>query len=369
MDESPATSRPFSMHIRAKLNAFVTGQWQRRGMFAWALLPAGWLFRLIAETRRLAYRCGWLRSTRLPVPVVIVGNVTVGGAGKTPAVIALVHGLIAAGFRPAVISRGYGVKLERPRQVKSSTAAREVGDEPILIARATDVPVWVFPDRVLSAQTLLACHASCNVVVCDDGLQHYRLQRDVEIVVFDSRMGGNGFPLPAGPLREPLTRARDATLMNDPHFVATADRPTVFGMRLVPEDAWQLTDPQLTRPLSKFAGQRVFAAAGIGHPERFFATLRATGLQPKTLALPDHYDFSADPFTSNDAQQADAILITEKDAVKCEHLNDPRIWVIPTTPMVDPDLIDLVCHRIAALQPQDAARDTSSAPAQGTQHG
>lgn len=363
MPTTQPTSRPaFRTTLGTRLSTFVTRQWQQRGVLAWALLPLGLLFHMIASVRRMAYRRGWLRSVRVPVPVVIVGNVTVGGAGKTPAVIALVQGLLAAGLRPGVISRGYGVTLERPRQVKPATPAGEVGDEPLLIARATGVPVWVFPDRVACAQTLLACHASCNVLVCDDGLQHYRLQRDVEIVVFDSRLGGNGLPLPAGPLREPLDRPRDATLMNDPHFIATPDRPATFGMRLLPDDAWQLSDPLLRKPLPAFAGQRVFAAAGIGHPERFFATVRSAGLQPDTLALPDHYDFSADPFVTPAAEQADVILITEKDAVKCEHLTDPRIWVVPTTPVIDAGLIDLVRDRVAA---HGAAR----APAQGTQHG
>lgn len=351
----------FRPSIGTWMTTFVTRQWQRRGVFAWCLWPLGLVFKGIAAIRRLAYRQGWLKSVRVPVPVIIVGNVTVGGAGKTPAVIALVQGLLDAGLRPGVISRGYGATLDKPRHVKPSTPAHAVGDEPLLIANATGVPVWVFPDRVTCAQTLLACHASCNVLVCDDGLQHYRLQRDVEIVVFDSRLGGNGFPLPAGPLREPLNRPRDATLINDPHFIATPDRPATFGMRLLAHDAWQLADPLLRKPLSAFAGQRVFAAAGIGHPERFFATVRAAGLHPETLALPDHYDFSADPFITPAALQADVILITEKDAVKCGHLTDPRIWVVSTTPVIDPGLIELVCARIATH-----AAPRGATPVQGT---
>lgn len=337
-----------SPHIARRLSAFVTHQWQRRGVFAWLMLPFASLFWLATALRRMAYRRGWLASVRVPVPVVIVGNVTVGGAGKTPAVIALVQGLLAAGLRPGVISRGYGVTLSHPRPVKGNSSASAVGDEPLLIARATGVPVWVFPDRVTCAQTLLAAHAGCNVLVCDDGLQHYRLQRDVEIVVFDGRLGGNGLLLPAGPLREPMHRKRDATLMNDPNFIATPDRPAVFGMRLEPDDAWQLIDPVLRKPLPAFAGLRVFAAAGIGHPERFFATVRAAGLKPDTLALPDHYAFTEDPFTDVAAVNADVILITEKDAVKCGHLTDPRIWVVPTNPVVDAGLIELVRNKVAA---------------------
>lgn len=213
---------------------------------------------------------------------------------------------------------------------------------------------------MLCAQTLLASHPGCNVIVCDDGLQHYRLRRDIEIVVFDLRMGGNGFLLPAGPLREPMTRRRDATLINDPNYRATHDRPDIYGMRLDLQDAYNLADPALRRPLSQFArlsGDQLLAAAGIGNPERFFASLRAAGLQPATLPLPDHYDFADNPFADAGAE---TILITEKDAVKCGHLDDPRIWVVPTTPVVDAALVEQVCRRVRAL----ADRSTSQAGAQ-----
>ncbi|MCD9121408.1 tetraacyldisaccharide 4'-kinase [Cupriavidus sp. UGS-1] len=340
---------PAARHL---LSDFVTRQWQRRGWFAWLMLPFAGLFGAISAMRRLAYRRGWFKSTRLPMPVVVVGNVTVGGTGKTPAVIALADALCEAGLRPGVVSRGYGVKLERPRRVKATSKAEDVGDEPLLIARSTDVPVWVFPDRVACAQAMLVSHPGINVLLLDDGLQHYRLQRDFEIVMFDGRMGGNGWLLPAGPLREPLSRRRDATLINDPYFRATPDRPEVYGMRLELEQAWQLADPTMVRPLSTFAGRRVLAAAGIGNPERFFASLRGAGLQPDTLPLPDHYDFAEDPFVDHPAAQAaEAILITEKDAVKCDRLReplDPRIWVVPTRPVIDPGLIDRIRRTVIA---------------------
>lgn len=343
---------------------FITAQWQRRGWFAWLMLPLSWLFGLVAMARRLAYRRGWLASTRLPMPVIVVGNVTVGGTGKTPAVIALAHALAEAGLRPGVVSRGYGAALRHPRRVLPTSQAHEVGDEPLLIARATDVPVWVFPDRALCAQTMLVSHPGVNVLLLDDGLQHYRLQRDFEIVMFDTRMGGNGFLLPAGPLREPLSRPRDATLINDPYFRATPDRPDVYGMRLVLEDAWQLADPAIARPLEAFAGRRVLAAAGIGNPERFFASLRAAGLEPDTLALPDHYDFVEDPFIDHaGAQAADVILITEKDAVKCDRLRepvDPRIWVVPTTPVIDAGLIEKI-RRVVVARCQSAPTAAAAA--------
>ncbi|WP_059410637.1 tetraacyldisaccharide 4'-kinase [Cupriavidus basilensis] len=353
---------------RHALADFVTAQWQRRSWFAWLMLPLSWLFGLVSGWRRLAYRRGWYKSTRLPMPVVVVGNVTVGGTGKTPAVIALAHALAEAGLRPGVVSRGYGVTLKHPRRVKPTSEARDVGDEPLLIARAADVPVWVFPDRALCAQTMLVSHPGVNVLLLDDGLQHYKLQRDFEIVMFDTRMGGNGFLLPAGPLREPLSRQRDATLINDPDFHASPARPDVYGMRLELQDAWQLADPALARPLSAFAGQRVLAAAGIGNPERFFASLRGAGLQPDTMPLPDHYDFAEDPFADDPvARAADAILITEKDAVKCERLSDPldpRIWVVPTLPVIDAGLIDKI-RRAVAAHAQSAPGAAGAAAAAG----
>ncbi|SPK73353.1 Tetraacyldisaccharide 4'-kinase (fragment) [Cupriavidus taiwanensis] len=254
------------------------------------------------------------------------------------------------------------MQLKHPRRVKPTSQAGDVGDEPLLIARATDVPVWVYPDRALCAQAMLVSHPGINVLLLDDGLQHYKLQRDFEIVMFDTRMGGNGLMLPAGPLREPLSRPRDATLINDPNFRATPDRPGVYGMRLELDDAWQLADPTMARPLSAFAGRRVLAAAGIGNPERFFASLRGAGLAPRTLPLPDHYDFVVDPFVDHpDALDADVILITEKDAVKCERFDDPRIWVVPTRPVIDAGLIDKIRRAVQAqIQPAPAAASAAA---------
>ncbi|WP_454056141.1 tetraacyldisaccharide 4'-kinase [Cupriavidus sp. Marseille-Q8015] len=358
---APSASRHAGRHaFRHSLASFVTAQWQRRGWFAWLMLPFSLLFAVIARVRRHGYLHGWFRSTRLPMPVIVVGNVTVGGTGKTPAVIALAQALTEAGLRPGVVSRGYGVKLERPRRVKATSCAADVGDEPLLIARAADVPVWVYPDRALCAQSMLVSHPGVNVLLLDDGLQHYRLQRDFEIVMFDARMGGNGFMLPAGPLREPLSRPRDATLINDPTFRATPDQPDVYGMRLELEVAWQLNDPTMTRPVSAFAGRRVLAAAGIGNPERFFASLRQAGLNPATLPLPDHYDYADDPFTTDAAAlDADVILITEKDAVKCERFDDPRIWVVATTPVIDAGLIDKIRRVLMARAPAVATLVTT----------
>ncbi|PXW24239.1 tetraacyldisaccharide 4'-kinase [Paraburkholderia caballeronis] len=327
----------------SRIEARLTQEWRRRGPLAWALTPLAAVFGAVTAARRAAYEVGWLKSVRVPAPVVVVGNVTVGGTGKTPTVIALVEALRAAGFTPGVVSRGYGAKVERPTPVTPATPPRVAGDEPLLIARRTGVPVWVSPDRVAAAQTLCAAHPDVDVIVSDDGLQHYRLARDVELVVFDHRLGGNGFLLPAGPLREPLSRHRDATLINNPFERTLPAWPNTFALRVESGDAWHLSNPALRRPLAQFASQRVVAAAGIGAPERFFAMLRAAGLAPQTLALPDHYAFATNPFTD---VVADAILITEKDAVKLGAWNDARIWVVPVAAALDHRLITLVVEKL-----------------------
>ncbi|WP_153100938.1 tetraacyldisaccharide 4'-kinase [Paraburkholderia hayleyella] len=329
--------------LRATLETHLTRAWQQRGPLAWALTPLACLFGALTGLRRSAYALGWLKTVQLPVPVVVVGNVTVGGTGKTPSVIALVEALRHAGFTPGVVSRGYGVKLHRPTAVTAASQASAAGDEPVLIARRTGAPVWVHPDRVAAAQALCAAHPQVDVIVSDDGLQHYRLKRDVEIVVFDHRLGGNGFLLPAGPLREPLSRQRDATLINNPYDRVLPPWPNTFALDLTPGEAWHLDDPALRRPLTQFDSERVLAAAGIGAPERFFATVRAAGLTPRTQALPDHYAFASNPFASADA---DTILITEKDAVKLAAWHDARIWVVPVDAVLDPRLIAFVVEKL-----------------------
>src|ERR1700761_2856478 len=197
-----------------RLEARLAREWQQRGPFAWALSPLACVFGAVAAARRAAFSLGWLKSVRVGVPVVVVGNVTVGGTGKTPTVIALVEALRAAGFNPGVVSRGYGARVKTPTRVTSTSAASVGGDEPLLIARRTGAPVWVCPDRVAAAQALCAAHREVDVIVSDDGLQHYRLAPDAELVVFDHRLGGDRFLLPAGPLREPLSGRRDATLIH-----------------------------------------------------------------------------------------------------------------------------------------------------------
>ncbi|MGF6599427.1 tetraacyldisaccharide 4'-kinase [Paraburkholderia sp. GAS448] len=334
--------------LKSRIEARLAQEWQQRGPLAWALTPLACVFGAIAAARRAAFALGWLKTVQVHVPVVVVGNVTVGGTGKTPTVIALVDALRSAGFTPGVVSRGYGAKIVQPTAVTPATPATAAGDEPLLISRRTGAPVWVSPDRVAAARALRDAHPDVDVIVSDDGLQHYRLARDFELVVFDHRLGGNGFLLPAGPLREPLSRHRDATLVNNPYDRALPPWPDTFALTLAPGDAWHLDNPKLRRPLAQFTGERVLAAAGIGAPERFFATLRAAGLSPATRALPDHYAFATNPFVDVDA---DTILITEKDAVKLGSWHDARIWVVPVEAALDHRLIALVVEKVRGRSP------------------
>ena len=331
------------------LETTLTRAWLRRGALACALFPVSLLFRALSGTRAALFRAGVLKSTRLPVPVVVVGNIFIGGTGKTPLTIWLAGVLRAAGFTPGVISRGHGGSDAAPRAVTASSSAFEVGDEPLLIARRAGCPVVVGRERAAAGLALLALHPEVDILITDDGLQHYALQRDVEIVLFDARGAGNGWLLPAGPLREPASRRRDFTVVNAPELTA-ALRASVGGqpyrMQLAGTMAESLAKPGQGVPLAALAGKRIVAAAGIGNPGRFFAMLRAAGLELAELALPDHHDFLDQPFAQVDA---DIILITEKDAVKCgqiEHLkDDPRLWVVPVTAQLDAALAEQIVEK------------------------
>jgi tetraacyldisaccharide 4'-kinase len=337
------------------LESILTRAWLRRGPLACALWPLSQLFRALAGLRAGLYRAGILKAERLPVPVVVVGNIFIGGTGKTPLTIWLAQALRAAGLRPGVISRGHGAAGEAPRAVRPDSSTLDVGDEPVLIARRAGVPVFVGRKRVEAGRALLAAHPEVDVILTDDGLQHYALARDVEVLLFDGRGAGNGWLLPAGPLREAPSRKRDITVVNAPEITATLAASvggTPFRMQLVGDRAEQLADPRRSRPLASFAGQRLLAAAGIGNPGRFFALLRGAGLDFAELPLPDHYDFRDNPFALVDA---DVILITEKDAVKCGQLEnlkgDPRLWVVPVAARIDAALAELIVEKCRGRSP------------------
>ena len=293
--------------------------WLRRGMLACLLWPLSRLYGLLAELRRQAFRTGYFRSERLPVPVVVVGNVVAGGAGKTPAVIALVQHLQARGLQVGVVSRGYGRTSAHCLEVLPGTPTQESGDEPALIRRATGAPVFVASRRTEAARALLAAHPQTQLIVCDDGLQHYALQRDVEIAVFDERGVGNGWLLPAGPLREPwperLQRGVRAGGRGIDLVLHTGALPAFDGFR----STRRLADHALRADgsrvaLESLAGQPLLALAGIAKPEAFFAMLRARGLVlTETRALPDHYTFDSYPRPQDKGY---TVICTEKDAVK-----------------------------------------------------
>ncbi|RZI40716.1 tetraacyldisaccharide 4'-kinase [Herbaspirillum sp. HC18] len=325
----------------------LTRAWLRRGLTATALWPLSLVFQLLSGARRRLYRSGTLRSERLPVPVIVAGNIFVGGTGKTPLTIWLVEELRRAGFTPGVISRGYGRKSDTPLEVMSDSSPNEAGDEPVLIAYRARCPVVVGRRRAEAAKALLARHPEVDVIVSDDGLQHYALYRDVEIVLCDERGNGNGWVLPAGPLREPPSRPRDFTVYNAARLPAGIPAQS-FRMQLAGEVALPLSRSSPPVALQDLAssGKRTAAAAGIGNPARFFTMLRNAGLAFTEIPLADHYDFSSNPF---DRIDADIILITEKDAVKCTRIDtinrDPRIWVVPVTARIDRALAERIVEK------------------------
>ncbi len=319
-------------NLQARLSARIRAEWQRRGGLAWLLLPLGLAYGAVARLRRALYRAGWLHTQHFPVPIIVVGNVTVGGSGKTPLVIGLVNHLKAHGYRPGVVSRGYrGAAMTWPQDVDADSDASDVGDEAVLIARRTHCPLVVDPDRC-RAVTRLRHEYQCDVVVSDDGLQHHRLGRCLEILVVDGiHRFGNGFCLPAGPLREPATRVNSVDFI-----VCNGGQPTndEYGMRLLPETLTRVADISTQAEAESFVDQKVHAVAGIGHPDRFFHDLQRLGLAAHEHAFPDHHAFVAADFEFGDDLP---VIMTEKDAVKCKAFADSRMWFLPVRADLDED--------------------------------
>lgn len=311
------------------------------------LMPISWLFLSLITFRRLFYYLGWFKSYRLPVPVVVVGNINVGGTGKTPLVIWLVEQLQQAGFKPGVISRGYGGKAEIPASVSAHSDPLQLGDEPVLIARRSKCPVYVHANRTLAGQALLSAHPECNIIISDDGLQHYRLRRDIEVVVIDGAKGfGNGALLPAGPLREPASRLNrvDAVVVNGMLNTAiNIVNVPILNMQLVADTFFNLKEPYKTCGAQTFANQQVLAVAGIGNPERFFQQLMQMGIHFTSKAFPDHYAFNESDFNST---SADIVLMTEKDAVKCQAFAKPHFWALPVKAAIKNDLMTIILNKL-----------------------
>lgn len=315
--------------------------WLRRGALAWSLRPFAWLYGALAASHRALYRLGLRKAQRLPVPVVVVGNVVVGGAGKTPVVMAVVEHLKARGLRPGVISRGYGRRGDAAcREVRpEDTDASLTGDEPLLVARRCQVPVVVGTRRAQAGRLLLARHPQVQVLVSDDGLQHPALARDLEICVFDARGTGNGWLLPAGPLRERWPRPADFVLRPP----GLADPAGFDVLRRLSGEAVRADGGR--RALTEFAHEPVMAVAGIAQPEAFFDMLRAAGITPvRTLALADHHDFDAQP---PELPAGQTVLCTEKDAVKLWRQR-PDAWAVPMQVQIAPDFWQAFDHLLTA---------------------
>jgi tetraacyldisaccharide 4'-kinase len=323
--------------------------WYRLTPLSVLLLPLSLVFCALVQLRSTLYRLGAIHSTRLPISVIVVGNITVGGTGKTPLVIWLANFLREAGYRPGIVTRGYrGNSSTWPVAVTDQTPAELVGDEAVLLARYCGCPVFAGPDRVASAR--LHAEHGCNVIISDDGLQHYQLRRDLEIAVIDGmRRFGNRLCLPAGPLREPVSRLRSVSVR-----VANGTPETgEVGMKLVPTGFYSLASPERRASVDHFRGIPVHAIAGIGNPERFFSSLRDLGLKVIPHPFPDHHGFQPAELEFGDDRQ---VIMTEKDAVKCQSFASSRCWVLAIEAQPDVALGEHILNRLKEIiRGQEAA--------------
>lgn len=319
--------------------------WYQPHPIRWLLFPLSALYQGIIWIRKSLYKIGVFKQQFLSVPVIIVGNITVGGTGKTPFVIWLAKQLQQAGFHPGIISRGYGGKADHyPQIVSPQSDPAIVGDEPIIISRQTNCPMVVSPNRVAAGNMLLQQY-DCDIIITDDGLQHYALGRDLEIVVVDgNRLFGNGYCLPAGPLREPLSRLHQVDFV-----IHNNGKDTIrFNMVSSQGAAINLVDPNMTKPLSDFMDQTVHAVAGIGNPEHFFTQLTEYGLSIFPHPFSDHHLFQLGELNFSDNNP---ILMTEKDAVKCQRFAKNNMWYIPIEVTISGKLEQLIQHKLTGISP------------------
>lgn len=312
------------------------------------LLPFSFLFSLLVRTRRLLYQLKIKKVTRFSVPVIVVGNITAGGTGKTPLVIALVKLLKEKGYSPGVVSRGYGVKnLTHPRLVQKDDAVKRVGDEPLMIAQQTDCPVVICPNRVTAVTSLLSTQkiiTPCDLIISDDGLQHYAMGRDIEVVVLDgTREFGNQLYLPAGPLREPLSRLKETDYLISN---GKGSRRDVAFMALQPQSFISLIDNRTQLALSAFKNKTIHAVTGIGYPDRFFRTLQSLDINMTKHIFPDHYRFTPEDI---DFKDNFIVIMTEKDAVKCKEFADERHFFLSVTAKLDEDFIEDILSKLKKL--------------------
>ncbi|AJE18859.1 tetraacyldisaccharide 4'-kinase [Neisseria elongata subsp. glycolytica ATCC 29315] len=332
-----------------KPHQIIERHWQHPNLFlSFLLKPLSMLFAKIAAKRRDDFVSGRLKSEKLPVPVVVVGNIHAGGTGKTPIVAALVSGLQEKGVKVGIISRGYGRKSKAVHVLNAESRVEDAGDEPLLLFRKTGAPTAVGSSRAEAGRALLAAHPDIGLIVADDGLQHYALRRDVEIAVFPAVDTGRTDLdlLPNGSLREPLSRldSVDAVVVSGGKADASfAPSKSMFHSRIETGQIYRLNQPSEILDTGRLKNQTVAAVAGIAKPERFFDSLRNMGITlNQTVALPDHADIAA-----ADLPNADAVIITEKDAVKfSDDLNMNHVWVLPVCAIIEPDLAEFVLERL-----------------------
>jgi tetraacyldisaccharide 4'-kinase len=323
--------------------------WYRSTPLGIVLYLPSLLFRLAVALRRSLYRAGVFGAVKLPVSVVVIGNITVGGTGKTPLVLWLANFLRERGLRPGIISRGYGGRAAAPQCVTAASDPATCGDEPLLLAQRSGVPVWTGTDRAAAARALLRANPECDVIISDDGLQHYRLARDIEVAVVDGARGvGNGLMLPAGPLREPPSRLAtvDAIIINASQSAAVGMRtkaPAAFAMALQSRDFHNLLNPDHRAAPELFQNRRVHAVAGIGNPQRFFEYLQRLGITFTAHPFPDHHAFRAPDLEFADA---DFVVMTEKDAVKCHSFATEKHWVLRVDAEIDPAFGELIMKKL-----------------------
>jgi tetraacyldisaccharide 4'-kinase len=337
--------------------ARIERHWQSVTPVSALLYPASLVFGAVTAARRAAYRAGILASSSLPVPVIVVGNISVGGTGKTPLVLWLAHFLRRRGRTPGIVSRGYGGKEGAPRRVLPDSDPVVVGDEAVLLARRSGGEVWVGADRAAAARALLAAQPRCDVVVSDDGLQHYALKRSIEIAVVDAERGfGNGWLLPAGPLREPLSRLAgvDAVVLNQEAHVAAHPSgsgipagPERCAMRMEGHQFRSLRQPERRVGPEFFRGKRVHAVAGTASPGRFFRYLQGMGLYFTPHEFSDHHPFAARDIAFG---ESDAVVMTEKDGVKCRRFADETHWELAVDAVPDPALGELIMRKLRIAQ-------------------
>ena len=304
------------------------------------LLPLSAIYLLISFARKYLYRFNLLKSFKIQVPVIVIGNITSGGTGKTPLVIHLANELKKNGYHPGIISRGYGSKRNGVSEVNKKSDVESIGDEPILIHKHTHLPVFIAKDRVLAAKALIKKYKKIDVILSDDGMQHYRLRRDIEILVIDgTRRFGNGYLLPAGPLRESKRKVKsvDAIVCNE--------KKVIDGSYLMKYKSYFLINLKTKKkiPLNKVRLNNLHAVAGIGNPDRFFNYLKALGLVFDSSSYKDHYRFTKKDFkTMNDKN----IIMTEKDAVKCEKFARDNFWYLPVVAEIDSKFTDFILNKM-----------------------